>query len=66
MFGHALDPRALLALARRLFGRAPRAWLVTVAAHSFELGAEPSPDCAAGPALAVEAVEDLCAAKGRA
>lgn len=66
VFGHALDPRALLALARNLFGRSPRAWLVTVAAHSFELGAEPSPDCVAGLALAVEVVEDLCTAKGRA
>jgi hydrogenase maturation protease len=66
VFGHGIDPRAILALARRLFGRAPRAWLVSIAAHSFELGAGPSPDCAAGMALAVEAVKGLCAAKDEA
>jgi hypothetical protein len=63
VFGHALNPGVLLALARRLFGQSPRAWLVTIAARSFELDANPSPECAAGMALAVESVRCLCGAK---
>lgn len=66
VFGHVIDPRAILALARRLFGQSPRAWLVTIDARSFELGAGPSPDCAAGMALAVEAVKGMCATKAEA
>jgi len=60
VFGHVIDPGTILALARDLFGRSPRAWLVTVRAHSFELGASPSLDCAAGMALATEVVKRLC------
>jgi hydrogenase maturation protease len=41
---HALDPPALLAIAQVLYGRAPDAWLVTVAANDFEPGAEISRD----------------------
>jgi hydrogenase maturation protease len=40
---HIGDPAALLALAQALYGRAPRAWLITLPAHSFELGAPISP-----------------------
>jgi hydrogenase maturation protease len=36
--GHASDPRALLALARAIYGRHPRTWLVTVPAADFSLG----------------------------
>lgn len=35
---HVVDPRALLALSRVLYGRAPRAWLVTVEGVQFEPG----------------------------
>jgi hydrogenase maturation protease len=35
---HASDPEALLALAGALFGNAPEAWLVTVAAADLGLG----------------------------
>lgn len=65
VFGHAMDPRTILDLARGLFGRSPRAWLVTVASRSFELGAAPSPDCVAGMALARKAVRGLCQAVNR-
>ncbi|MEI7645614.1 MAG: hydrogenase maturation protease [Chloroflexales bacterium] len=40
---HIGDPAALLALALALYGRAPRAWLITLPAHSFDLGAALSP-----------------------
>jgi hydrogenase maturation protease len=33
---HRVDPGALLALSRLLYGRAPRAWLVTVEGKEFE------------------------------
>jgi len=35
---HATDPRALLALARELYGHAPGAWLLKVPAENFEHG----------------------------
>jgi Ni,Fe-hydrogenase maturation factor len=35
---HVTDPRALLALAARLFGRCPPAWIVTVPAFDLAIG----------------------------
>jgi hydrogenase maturation protease len=40
---HIGDPATLLALALALYGRAPRAWLITLPARSFALGAPLSP-----------------------
>jgi len=40
---HVSDPTALLALAHVLYGRAPRAWLITLPAESFALGTPLSP-----------------------
>jgi hydrogenase maturation protease len=40
---HVGDPATLLALALALYGRAPRAWLITLPACSFALGAPLSP-----------------------
>lgn len=40
---HIGDPSALLGLALALYGRAPRAWLITLPAAQFELGAPLSP-----------------------
>lgn len=59
VFGHHQDPGTLLGLARCLYGATPRAWLVTIIACSFELGAKPSLPCAQGIARAVDLVEDL-------
>ena len=36
--GHVCDPRSLLALARAIYGRSPRCWLVTVPSTDFSLG----------------------------
>ncbi len=63
--GHYQDPASLVALAGRLFGRHPRALLMTIAARSFELGAAPSAACARGIELAVERVTTLAAHAGR-
>jgi hydrogenase maturation protease len=38
IYGHACDPRSLLALARAMYGRTPKGWLVTVPATDFCLG----------------------------
>ncbi len=59
VFGHHQDPRALLGMAQRLYGRTPCAWLVTIGARSFELGAKPSLPCARGIKQAVALVEGL-------
>jgi hydrogenase maturation protease len=53
---HAADPRTLLALAKGLFGHAPRAWLITVPAPDMGYGEGLSPVAAAGVAAAVEEV----------
>ena len=47
-FGHIGDPCQLLALTRALYGTEPRAWLVTVPAATFGLGAALSPTASAG------------------
>jgi hydrogenase maturation protease len=38
MAGHVSDPRKLLALTRAIYGRHPRAWLVSVPAADFAMG----------------------------
>ncbi|NTV65754.1 MAG: hydrogenase maturation protease [Oscillochloris sp.] len=40
---HTSDPALLLALAQLLYGRAPRAWLITLPAQQFVLGTPLSP-----------------------
>jgi hydrogenase maturation protease len=49
---HALEPGTLLALAREVFGRAPRAWLLPVPADDLGFGEELSPIARAGMAEA--------------
>lgn len=45
---HNADPAALLAAARDLFGNAPSALLLSIAAESFDFGAPPSARTQAG------------------
>jgi hydrogenase maturation protease len=40
---HHVSPQSLLALVQILFGYAPRAWLCTLTAQSFELGEQLTP-----------------------
>jgi len=56
---HVSDPRALLALARSLYGRAPEAWLIRIPAGTFELGARLSPKAEAGLAEALPLARKL-------
>jgi hydrogenase maturation protease len=51
---HSGDPRALLALTHALYGHAPRAWLVTIAAARFDVGAGLSPETAEAATAALE------------
>ncbi|MFN8474355.1 MAG: hydrogenase maturation protease [Anaerolineae bacterium] len=50
---HGAHPRALLALCQAVYGRCPAAWLLTVPARRFDLGAPLSPDAEAGVAQAL-------------
>jgi len=40
VLGHAADPRTVLALARDVFGRAPKAWWLTIPAEDLGFGEE--------------------------
>ncbi|MCC6421718.1 MAG: hydrogenase maturation protease [Gemmataceae bacterium] len=46
--GHTGDPRWLLALAQAVYGRRPRAWLVTVPAATVAFGEQLSPTAERG------------------
>jgi hydrogenase maturation protease len=56
---HTADALDLLALTKSLYGRRPRAWLVTIPATDLELGEGLSPTAQAGVAAAVAAVRAL-------
>ena len=60
---HATDPRALLAMARELYGRAPAAWLLEVPAEDFEHGEELSVVTARGIEAAVGQIRALVAGR---
>ncbi|MCX6902339.1 MAG: hydrogenase maturation protease [Verrucomicrobia bacterium] len=69
MSAHASNPSALLALAQALFGRRPPAWLVTIPAVNFALGAPLSATAEQGRGGALnrlrELMGELRAATGR-
>lgn len=56
---HFSDPRAVLALARQLFGRAPRAWWLTIPALRFEFGETLSAPTRRGIAEALNRIRAL-------
>jgi hydrogenase maturation protease len=43
VMAHAASPRTILALARDVFGRCPKAWWLTIPAEHLELGEQLSP-----------------------
>ncbi|HTL68076.1 MAG TPA: hydrogenase maturation protease [Lacunisphaera sp.] len=61
---HAMDPSALLALARELYGRAPLAWLLTVPTERMEIGTELSDLTRRGIEAAIEKVVQLAKGAG--
>lgn len=59
LLGHAAEPGRLLALAKAVFGHAPKAWLLTIPVENFELGAELSALAQKGREEAVRKVSEL-------
>lgn len=59
--GHTGDPAALLALAAALYGACPPAWLITVPAASFALGAGLSAPAARGVDEALRQIRRIVA-----
>jgi len=60
IMAHAADPRTMLALARDVFGHAPKAWWLTIPAVKFDFGEELSPEAQQGFATALEKIQGLC------
>lgn len=54
---HGADPRTLLALCQVVYGRCPAAWLLTVPARRFDLGAPLSREAEAGIAEALTVLD---------
>jgi hydrogenase maturation protease len=61
IMAHAPNPQAVLALARTVFGRAPRGWWLTVPAVNLGFGEELSDPAKRGVEAAVEKIRALCA-----
>ncbi len=60
---HHLEPSALLALARQLYGHTPTGYLVSVHGHDLSFGSRLSAETAAAVPEAVERTEGLIAAE---
>ena len=60
LMAHAADPRTMLALARDVFGHAPRAWWLTIPAVNLEFSETLSPEAKRGCDEAVERIQTLC------
>lgn len=59
IMAHAADPRTLLALARDVFGHAPRAWWLTIPAENLGIGEKLSPLAQAGLETAVNKLREV-------
>lgn len=60
IMAHAADPRTMLALARDVFGHAPKAWWLTIPAMSLEFGEALSPETERGLQQAIERIHQFC------
>jgi hydrogenase maturation protease len=58
LMAHAADPRTMLALARDIFRRAPKAWWLTIPAEDLGFGDELSPRAAEGFKVALERIRE--------
>jgi hydrogenase maturation protease len=59
VFAHAAGPETLLAMARDLFGRVPRAWCLAIPVDNLQIGEELSQKARRGLREAVEAIRNL-------
>jgi hydrogenase maturation protease len=64
LMAHAADPRTMLALARDVFGRVPRAWWLTIPIATLEFGEELSPLAQRGLGEAVDQIAHVAARLG--
>lgn len=60
LMAHAADPRTMLALARDVFGHAPKAWWLTIPVIRLEFGETLSPLARRGRDEAVARIRSLC------
>jgi Ni,Fe-hydrogenase maturation factor len=56
---HAADPRTLLAVARDVFGHAPKAWWLTIPVENLAIGEELSQLAKQGLENAIEEIKAL-------
>ncbi len=63
LMAHAADPRTMLALARDVFGHAPKAWWLTIPAVQMEFGEDLSPETKRGMNDAVGRIIQLADAR---
>jgi len=66
MVSHHVKPAALLEIARTLYGRAPKAELVSIRGYDFNFGEELSPETAAGAEQVIAELWRCCADTGLA
>jgi hydrogenase maturation protease len=59
IMAHAADPRTMLALARDIFGHAPKAWWLTIPVENIGIGEEFSALAKQGVASAIEKIQEL-------
>jgi hydrogenase maturation protease len=60
LMAHAADPRTMLALARDVFGHAPKAWWLTIPAVKLDFCEELTPEAQEGLTEAVDKIRSLC------
>ncbi len=60
LMAHAADPRTMLALARDVFGHAPRAWWLTIPAVNLEFSEKLSGEAERGCEAAIKHIRELC------
>jgi hydrogenase maturation protease len=59
IMAHAADPKTMLALARDVFGHAPKAWWLTIPAEDIGIGETLSPLVQEGFVIAIEKIREL-------
>ncbi|MHB1318391.1 MAG: NTP transferase domain-containing protein [Anaerolineae bacterium] len=64
MVGHHLKPGVVIALAERLYGHRPNAFLLSVLGHDFAFGESLSPDTARLAEQAIDRLTEMVAAMG--
>ncbi len=61
ILAHATDPPSMLALAKQMFGRAPKGWCLPIPVEDFGFGEELSPRAEDGLRTALELIKSVAA-----